>query len=80
MKNKTLCITAKKACIVGIIMSLIFSIVGSFVSSSIIIDAGFGDGKVTIINLAKLLIPILFIVFGMFALGFMVICGTERKK
>lgn len=79
-KNKTLCISEKKACIIGIIMSLIFSLIFSFGSSSLIIDAGFGDGKVTIMTLAGILFPILFIVFGMFALSFIAICSAEKKK
>ena len=79
-KNKPLCINEKKACIIGIIMSLVFSFVISLVSSSIMINFGFLDGKVSIMTLTNIIFPILFIILGIFVLCFIIICSFENKK
>jgi len=78
--SKMICISQKKACIIGTIISLIFAIIGSYVGAYIMIDAGLGEGKVNVFILGNILIPILFVIFGMCVLCFIIICSGQNDK
>lgn len=78
--SKMIYIPQKKACIIGLILSLVFAIIGSYVGAYIMVDAGLDEGKVSIFTLGNILIPILFIVFGIFILGFITICRGQNDK
>ena len=75
-----ICISQKKACIIGLIISLVFAIIGSYAGAYIMVDAGLGEGKVNVFTLGNILIQILFIVFGMCILVFVVICSGQNDK
>lgn len=79
-KEKVICILERKACKIGIVMSLIFSVLVSFGSAAVMINAGLGDEKISILNLGVFLYSILFVVFGIFVLGFIVICSRQNDK
>ena len=78
--EKMICVSKKRACIIGLIISLIFAIVVSYASAYMMIDAGLSNGKVNVFTLGNILIPILFIVFGMLILLFIVICSSQNDK
>ena len=78
--SKMICISQKKACITGLILSLVFAIIGSYIGAYMMIEAGLGNGKVNVFNLGNILIPILFIVFGMIVLVFIAICSGQNDK
>ncbi len=75
-----ICISEKKACILGLILSLVFAIISSYIGAYIIIEAGLGNGKVNVFNLGNILIPILFIVFAILIFAFIVICSIQKDK
>ena len=78
--KKTICISLKKAYIIGLIIAFIFAIIGSFAGAYMMIDAGLGNGKFDVFGLAKILIPLLFIVFVMIIFLFIVICQNQNDK
>ena len=78
--KKMICVSKKRACIIGLIISLIFAIVVSYASAYMMIDAGLSNGKVNVFTLGNILIPILFIVFEMLILLFIVICSSQNDK
>ena len=78
--SKKICITQKKACMIGLIISLVSAIIGSYSSAYIIIKAGLGNGKVDVFNLGTILIPILFIVFLMVILISITTCSSQKNK
>ena len=78
--SKMICISQKKACITGLILSLVFALIGSYIGAYMMIEAGLGNGKVNVFNLGIILIPILFIVFEMLILGFIAICSGQNDK
>ena len=78
--SKMICISQKKACIIGLITSFVFAIISSYACAYIMIDAGLGNGKVNAFTLGKILVPILFIVIGIVNLVFIAICSSQNDK
>ena len=80
MKMEIINISQKKACIIGIISSLVYSIVVSFSISFAITEIEFINEELTIITLTSLFIPIFFIIFGIDSLGYIILLSAPKKE
>ena len=79
-KNKIITVSEKKASISGIVLSAIYAIVCSYPIATVMMEIGLQDRGASIFNLIMLIFPILFIVFGTFALGLIVVFNVKSKK
>lgn len=78
--SKTIKISGKKAGIIGLIMSFVFSIIISYASADIMIRAGLRNGEISVFTLGNILIPIIFVIFGTFIFAFILFCGIQNKN
>ena len=82
MKKKAdmIYIQKRKFIKIGLIMSFIYSIICSYFMAYMIIDCGFGEGKVSIHTFAWILLPILFVFLGTFILGTIIVADSKSTK
>ena len=79
--DKKICLTQKKALIIGLIFSGAMAVISSYVGAYIMIDAGLGEGKFTAFTLGNIMLPIVFIIFEMYNILFISACtGRDDKK
>ncbi len=79
-KEKIITISEKKAYIYSLVVSVIFSFVGSYCTSAIMMEFGLQDKGVSISNLIWILWPLLLIVFCIFSTCLIIIFGGQSKK
>lgn len=79
-KKKIIKINLDKASIIGIVLSIIFAILCSFGGAAILIDQGFGEERITILNLFFLLLPLFIILFGTVLFTFLLILSSFSKE
>ena len=79
-KNKLITVSEKKASISGIVLGAIYAIVCSYLIATVMMEIGLQDRGVSIFNLIMIIFPILFVVFGTFALGLIVLFNDKSKK
>lgn len=79
-KEKIITIPEKKAYIYSVIISIVFSLIGSYCIATIMMEFGLQDKGVSISNLFWILCPLLLIVFCMFSTCLIVVFGGQNKK
>ncbi len=79
-KEAVLEIPVKKTIIIGLLLSLIFSILYSYSTAKIFIIAGFGRGELTPFDLGSLMVPIIFAVFSVFTILYVLLCSISFGK
>lgn len=79
--SKLICISKKKAWIVGLIISLIYALITSFAIAYTFLNAKLDVSNTSVSTLCIWLIPILFVLFGTCILAFIAMfSGQENKK
>ena len=72
-----ICISTKKACIISLILSLIFAIIGAYACAYFLVDGKIDTEKVNIFLLARIIMPVLFVIIGSGYLGFIAIINKK---